>query len=373
MPARPNSPLRIAIDARYVREKPSGIGRYVRALVERLPALAPEDRFTFWTHPLAPRPLSRAGKVCEVVVRSGPNSPSSALWPQREVSLGETDVFHNPHNLLPRGIRCRSVVTIHDLMALEDPRLHLRGVERLSKSWYYPQAIRRALRDATWLIAPSRATADRICALEPGAGSRLTITPEAADAVFQPPNDRAAAEKRAAELTGSNAPYLLVVGANTPSKRHDLALAAFARAVPSPWRLVMLQRRKARAGLPRAARVVWLEAVAQEDVVVLMQAAGALVQPSLYEGFGLPVLEAMACGCPVVASDIAPFREVTAGAALLMPPGDAEKLAAALREITGSVELRSSLGEQGLARARDFSWDRCAEQTLAVYRHAASL
>ena len=210
-------------------------------------------------------------------------------------------------------------------MALEEPRLHLRGLERLSKSWYYPQAIRRALREATWLVAPSRATADRICALEPGASSRLTITPEAADAIFQPPNDRATAEKRAAELIGTNAPYLLVVGANTPSKRHDLALAAFARAVPSPWRLVMLQRRKARAGLPRAERVVWLEAVAQEDVVVLMQAAGALVQPSLYEGFGLPVLEAMACGCPVVASDIAPFREVTAGAALLTPAGRCQK------------------------------------------------
>src|SRR4051812_19890679 len=121
MPARPNSPLRIAIDARYVREKPSGIGRYVQALVERLPALAPGSRFTFWAHPLAPRPLSRAANVSEVTVRSGPNSPSSALFPQREAALSEADVFHNPHNLLPRGIPCASVVTIHDLMALEEP------------------------------------------------------------------------------------------------------------------------------------------------------------------------------------------------------------------------------------------------------------
>lgn len=372
MAARPNSPLRITLDARYLREKPSGIGSYVQALVERLPALAPNEQFTFWAHPLARRPLSAAANTDDVAVRSGANSPWSALWPEREASLGETDVFHNPHNLLPRGIPCASVVTIHDLMALEEPRLHLRGLERISKSWYYPQAIRRALQEATQLIAPSQATADCICALAPGAAARLSVIREAADAIFQPPNNRAAAEKRAAELTGSDAPYLLVVGANTPSKRHDLALAAFARAVPSSWRLVMLQRRKARAGLQAAERVVWLDAVARADVVVLMQSAGALVQPSLYEGFGLPVLEAMACGCPVVASDIAPFREVAAGTALLFAVGDVAKLGAALREITGSAELRRSLGEQSLMRARDFSWDSCAQQTLAVYRQAGA-
>ena len=360
------------LDARYVREKPSGIGSYVQALVERLPTLAPNDRFTLWRHPLASRPLSTAANVTEIVVPSGPNSPWSALWPQRDASFRGVDVFHNPHNLLPRGISCASVVTIHDVMALEEPRMHLRGLERFSKSYYYPQAIRRALREATCLLAPSRATGDRICALAPGAAARLTITPEAADAIFQPPNDRGSAQKWAAHLIGSDAPFLLVVGANTPSKRHELALAAFIRAVPRPWQLVFLQRRKARQGLRAAERVVWLEAVTREEVVILMQAAGALVQPSLYEGFGLPVLEAMACGCPVVASDIPPLREVTGGAALLVPPGNVAGLADALRAIVASSELRDSLGKQAQTRAADFSWDRCAEQTLEVYRRAAA-
>lgn len=369
MPARPNS-IHVMLDARYVREKPSGIGSYVKALVERLPALAPNDRFTFWRHRRAPGPLSNAPNVTEVVVRTGPNSPWSALWPTHDASFDGVDVFHNPHNLLLRGIPCASVVTIHDLMALEHPRMHLPTVERLSKSYYYPQAIRRALREATCLIAPSRATGDRIRALYPAAADRLTITPEAADSIFRPPNDLADAARRAAELIGCDAPYLLVVGANTPSKRHDLALAAFTASVPAPWQLVLVQRRKARAKAME--RVVWLEAVKLEDVVVLMQAAGALVQPSLYEGFGLPVLEAMACGCPVLASDIPPFREVTAGAALLVPPNELVPLEAALREIVESPALRESLGQQGPARAQDFSWDRCAEQTLAVYHAAAA-
>ncbi|MEO8043823.1 MAG: glycosyltransferase, partial [Spartobacteria bacterium] len=163
------------------------------------------------------------------------------------------------------------------------------------------------------------------------------------------------------------------------SKRHDLALAAFARAVPRPWRLVLVQRRKASRSLARLAtqlqvadRVIWLETVAREDLVTLLQAAGGLIQSSVYEGFGLPALEAMACGCPVVASDIPPIREVTAGSALLFAAGEVDALASALREFVGSTELRRSLAEQGLARSRDFSWDRCASETLEVYHRAAA-
>lgn len=370
--------IHVGIDARYVREKPSGIGVYVQALVDRVPNLAPSDHFLFWAHPLAPRPLSRAPNTSAVTIQAGPNSPWPVIWPRRHASFADIDVFHSPHNMMPRGLPCASVVTIHDVMALEHPRLHLRGFERIGKSLYYQQAIWRALRKATRLIAPSKATADRICALAPQAAARLTVILEAADAIFRPPENFAAVQDRAAQLTGAALPYLLLVGANTPTKRHALALGAFAAAVPPPWRLVLLQRRKARDGLVRLAhqlhvadRVVWLETVARADVVTLMQTAGALLQPSIYEGFGLPVMEAMASGCPVVASDIAPFREITAGAAILVAPDDVEALANALRDFVKSPGLRQSLREQGLSRARNFSWDRCARETLNIYHEAA--
>lgn len=370
--------IRIALDARYVREQPSGIGVYVQALVNRLPVAAPNDQFLFWAHPLAARPLSRAANTSEVTVRAGPNSPWSVLWPRRYASFAGIDVFHSPHNMLPRDLPCASVVTVHDVMALEHPRLHLRGFERAVKRTYYQQAIWRALRHATCLIAPSRATADRICALAPEAAPRLTVISEAAESCFRPPEDLQTAQSRAARLVGNGAPYFLVVGANTPTKRHALAIAAFAAGVPMPWRLVLLQRRLAGKGLEALARdleiahrLTWLDAITSEDVVTLMQGAGALIQPSVYEGFGLPVLESMACGCPVVASDIAPFRELTAGTALLVRPDDSAGLAAALREIVQSPELRRSLSEGGLARAQEFSWDRCARETLEVYHTAA--
>lgn len=369
--------MRVAIDARYLREKPSGIGAYVQAIVDRVPRAAPVDRFLLWTHLRAARPLSDAPNVDEIIVGPGPNSPLTLLWPARYAPFDDVDGFHSPHNILPSGLPCPTVVTIQDLMEIDHPHLHLQGLERLVKNWYYPQAVWRALRQATQLIVTTTATADRVRAVAPLAAPRLHVIRLAPDPCFRPPADLDAARQRAARLTGSDAPYLLVVGQNSAAKRHSDAIAAFAAAVPRPWRLVLLQRQGASPRLARLARalrvddrVVWLPRVTRDEVAMLMQAAGALIQPSAYEGFGLPVLEAMACGCPVVATDIAPFREVTAGAAILVPPGDVDRLATAVTTLTASVEQRQSLAAQGLERARAFSWDRCARETLDVYRQA---
>jgi glycosyltransferase involved in cell wall biosynthesis len=369
--------MQIAVDARYVREKPSGIGVYVQALVDRLPALAPSDRFLFWAHPLAPRPLSQRSNTTDITVRPGPNSPWPLLWPARYTPFDGVDLFHSPHNLLPRGINCPTVVTVHDVMAIERPELHLHGLERAVKGLYYPQSVLLALRSATRVIVPTRATADRACVLEPSAAPRIRIVLEAAESMFRPNADADTARREAAALIGTDDPYFIVVGAVAATKRHHIALAAFAEGAPAPWKLVFVHRQGSRRRLMRLARrlhvqdrVVWLWRSSRAEVATLLRAAGALIQPSLYEGFGLPVIEAMACGCPIVASDIAPFREVTGGAAILVPPDDVPRFAAALREIAGNRERRDSLSKQALANAAAFSWDRCAEETIAVYREA---
>jgi glycosyltransferase involved in cell wall biosynthesis len=369
--------MRVAIDARYIREKPSGIGAYVQALVDRVPALAPADHFRLWTHPLATRPVSPAPNTDEVVVAPGPNSPLTVFWPRRYARFDDVDVFHAPHNLLPRGVPCATVVTVQDVMEIDRPDLHAQGVERLVRNLYYPQAVWRALHHATRLIVTSAATADRVRAAAPAAASRLDVIPLAPHAAFRPAADRNAALARAAAITESSAPFLLVVGQNSAAKRHADAMAAFAAGAPPPWRLVLLQRQGASPRLGRlsrslriADRVVWLPRIDHADVVVLMQAAGALLQPSVYEGFGLPVVEAMASGCPVIASDIAPLREVTGGAAILTPAGDVPRLAAAIATLVASPAQRLALSAQGLDRARHFSWDRCARETLDVYRRA---
>lgn len=371
--------MHIAIDARYVREKPSGIGTYVQALIERMPTLAPSDRFLLWRHPLGPTPLSPAASVREVTVRPGPNSPLPVWWPTRYAPFDTIDLFHSPHNMLPRGVPCPTVVTVHDVMAIERPDLHLQGIERLAKRTYYPGAVWRALREATLIIAPTAETARRIEALEPSAGTRLRVISEAADRVFQPASDRHVARRRVADLVQSDAPYFLVVGANAATKRHEDAVAALA-SVPLPWRLVLLQRQGPRHRRSRLAalaeqlgvadRITWLPRVSRHEVVVLMQAAGALVQPSLYEGFGLPIIEAMACGCPVVASDIPVFREVAGSAAIFTPPTDARALGRTLADLASTPSRRAELSAAALHRAQQFSWDRAAAATLDVYREA---
>lgn len=300
-------------------------------------------------------------------------------WPQRYADFSGVDVFHGPQNLLPCNLPCASVITVHDLMAIEAPHLYLKGIERLVRRAYYPQAVWRALRDATRIIAQSQATADRIIAFVPEAAARIRVIMQGTEAGFRPADNPASAKARAAELIGGDWPYLLVIGANTATKRHDLAIEAFAAAVRPPWRLVLLQRRLRSRQLVTLAqrlgiadRVIWLEALAPDHVITLLQCAEALLQPSVYEGFGLPVLEAMACGCPVVASEIPPFCEITDGAAFLVPPGNVEKLGAGLRRVVASEELRASLRARGREQAKKFSWDRCARETLDVYHEAAA-
>jgi glycosyltransferase involved in cell wall biosynthesis len=196
---------------------------------------------------------------------------------------------------------------------------------------------------------------------------------------FRAPDDREAAQRQVAERFGIDRPYVLVVGENSANKSHSTALLAFAQAAAPPYRLVLLQRlgrpgrlKRLASALGIADRVVWLTRASREEVVWLMQGAAVLLQPSRYEGFGLPVIEAMACGCPVIASDIPALREVGAGAVVLVPPGDADAFARAVRDVLASSEQRGSLAEAGIERARAFSWDRTARETSEVYEDVLS-
>src|SRR5580700_4384628 len=119
-------------------------------------------------------------------------------------------------------------------------------------------------------------------------------------------------------------------------------------------------------------RITWIPHVDTANLVVLYQAAGAIVQPSLYEGFGLPIVEAMAIGCPVVASDIPTLREVVGAAAIFVPPNDIAGFGRALAALARSPNQRRDLAAAGIDRAKVFSWHRCAQETLDVFRDAAA-
>ncbi len=370
---------RYVIDARYVEPKPSGIGRYVEALVERLPPLAPKAHFHLWTHPARPRPVSFENVSCSPV--SAPSDGlRTLLVPSRLGELRPRDVLHLPFSLLGRGLRCATVVTIHDLMWLEQPELvEGRPLMRRVRQQYYRRGMRWAMRHATRIIAVSEATASRIRAVEPGSADRIRVTHNAASAAFSPATDLQEAARAASAVLGTNAPYYLVVGKSEPYKGHEVAVRAFARAAQGEELLVLIQRAGSSSGLRRLAdqlgiaqRVRLLQAVTEGELVALLRGARALLQPSVIEGFGIPALEAMACGCPVIGSDTPALVEVMGGAGLNAAVGDDQAMAQALQRLR-QANLRDELRQRGLARAATFSWERTAEATLGVYREAAAV
>ncbi len=370
---------RFVIDARYVEPKPSGIGRYVQALIERLPQLAPEQAFELWTHPARPTPVRGPNVTCRPVAAPS-DGLRTLLTPSWLGRLGPADVMHWPFSLMGRGLRCATVVTIHDLMWLEQPELvEGRPLMRRVRLPYYRRGMRWALRFATRLIAVSEATRTRMIEVAPACAERIRVTHNAADARFTPATDARAAAQAAAEILGSPAPYYLVIGKNEPYKGHDVALKAFARSSREDELLVLIQRVTGARGLLDlgkrlgvAQRLRFLPAVSGEQLTTLLQAARALLQPSLHEGFGIPVLEAMACGCPVLASDTPALVEVMGGAGLHAAKGDDAALGEALIRLR-EPGLTDQLRQRGLARAREFSWQRTAQETLAIYREAAAV
>lgn len=369
---------RCVIDARYVRTRPSGIGRYVAALIERLPALAPDTRFRLWTHPELPTPMVAPNVTCHSVTAVA-DGLRTLFNPASLDALSAEDVIHFPFSLLGRGLPCPTVVTIHDLMWLEEPeKVDARPLLRNVRASFYQAGMRHALTQATRLIAVSHATADRIIAVSPGSAERVRVIHNAAGPAFVPPADLEAAARRAAQLIGSDEPYYLVIGKNEPYKAHQLVLEAFAREARENELLVLLQRTRRGAGLERLAerlgivsKIRWLPTLNEQELVTVLQAAQALMQPSLVEGFGIPALEAMAAGCPVIASDTPALVEVLGGAGLHAKVGDAAGLATAMAKVRDR-SFRLELRERGLERARAFSWDAAARDTVEVYRDAAN-
>lgn len=366
----------ICIDCRYLHDRPSGIAECVRALVDNLPTLASELRFLFLKNPRFPGRLSDAPNVQEITVKAAANGPATAWWLPRIVDLSGIDLYHSPANILPRGLDIPSVTTVHDIMWLNQPHWcnsHVAGiVDRL----FYSSGLRHALRRSTAIATVSEASKAEIVGHDLAPADRVHVTRNGVATQFRPTSKGPSTLQHLG--LGPDARYILTVGQNAPYKNHPVAIHAFHQAFADrpDIHMILIQRRQSAntlrpliTKLGLTDRVHTPGTIDAEELVALYGSAQALLHPSLCEGFGNPLVEAMACGCPVITSDRSAMPEVTGGAALLVDPEDCGSIATALRSIVNQPDKAAAMKAAGLERAKAFDWREFANANLAIYRN----
>lgn len=350
---------------------PSGVERYISETVRALASLPGEDEFVLFTDseawPASPRirrlPLPPMGRFRRI--RCDRGGLARLARPER------LDVLHCPKSAVPAGLDCPAVATVHDVIFMKHPEFY-----PFWWRWYWVRSLRESMKRASAAACVSETTARDLEALVPEARGKAVAVPSGIDGRFGAIADEAAADVR--RRLGVEGPFFLSVGNITPRKNIPILLEAFEevrRRHPLSLVIAGAPDYGARGIMPligRQAAVKHLGHVGDESLAALYRGAVALVYPSQYEGFGLPALEAMSCGCPVIASTGGALPETVGDAGLLVEPGSPPALAAAMTRLLTEPELRARLAAQGRARAAAFTWRRTAERMMEIFRKVAA-
>jgi glycosyltransferase involved in cell wall biosynthesis len=274
-------------------------------------------------------------------------SPLGVLWQQTRLAALDADVLWAPHGTLPLRWRKPSIATVHDFTSITMPHRH-----RLKTIVSYNLFIGRSLEQATRVACVSRAVADETMRGFGVAAERIEVVPNGVDSFFSP--------------GGGEGDFILFTGTLEPRKGIDDLLAVW-RSLPEPRpRLVLCGDAGWRTGIPNDPAIEVTGYVRRERLRELYRGARAFVYPSHYEGFGIPPLEAMACGAPVIATRTGAIPEYGEGAAELVAPGDTAALRESLLRVLRDDSLRRELRAAGPERARDWSWERGAKVMLQM-------
>ena len=359
----------IAIDARKYFDY--GIGSYIQNLVPALSQLNTAHSFTLFVASRDWQKVELPSGWKKVRCDYGKYSFGEIAFLGRDARAAAVDLFHEPHYTLPAGLRGKSVVTVHDLIHLKLPQ-YFSFVQRE----YAKAMLGHAVRHAGAVIAVSQKTKEDILEAFHVKEEKVSVVHNGVRGSFRKLADSESVRQfRVAR--GLNQPFLLFVGNVKPHKNVPALLEAFAL-VHSRYRDLDLvfaggdclgnaSLKELSEKLRISNRIRDLHQLEEPELVRAYNAAEAVILPSLYEGFGFPALEAMACGTPAIVSGGGALPEVVGDAAIVVEPANGESLANAIVSLLGDPKKRSVLIEKGTARAADFSWNKVGEQTLAIY------
>ena len=371
--------MRIALDARKLTHTDSGIGNYTLNLAR---ALLEEDKdleLLLICHPPHKQARLHNPRITEVIFPFPPTSPFTQFALGPFLRRQHFDVFHAPFDVAPRGLNRPLVVTIHDLNWIVNSRYNSHNpCFRLVSAAYYHYSLAAALHEASRILTISQATRHALLEYVPWHDLKIRVAYNGIDRSRVYPLERDVAYRLIAHLVEPGTPFVLTVGQGKPYKNHLNAVRGFLEAFGDrpDYRMVLVRRDvvrdKALAALLRSpqarAQVLAVPYVTPMVLNALYNTARIVLHPSYYEGFGLPLLEAMAVGTPLVTSNLSSMPEVAGPAALLVSPADYRAMAEAMVSLDQDDALREKLIAAGHTQLERFSWSNCARATLAVYR-----
>ncbi len=360
--------MHLVINATEVGRRRGGNESFITGLIEGLADLDPSPRVSLltcrWDTPALLPPMFR-----QVNLGAYRRLPFF-LW-QQTIALRQLEAdWYLANFFLPPSMPCKGAVAVHDLSFRAHPEYFPRTI-----AWYMHWLTAWAVRRARLVLTGSEFSRGELFRFYSVDEEKVITIPYGVGSEFRPVADETdgATEQAVLSRYGVDGPYILALGNIHPRKNLTRLLDAYLRlqqrrrSIPA---MVWAGLRRWDSGelveQARSAGVTLTGFVAQEDLPALYRQAVMLVYPSLYEGFGLPVLEAMACGTPVIASNVTSLPEVTGDAALLVNPTDVEDIAAAMAQLLDDASLRKRLQQSGLERARQFTWTRTAQRLLAL-------
>jgi glycosyltransferase involved in cell wall biosynthesis len=356
--------MNFGLDLRPSLLRPTGVGSYVLALATRLPALAPQDRFFFFSASIRDRyPERKWPPNVKLVDRRLPVRLMNLLWNRRQwppmdyLVRGSLDLVHSPHPLIVPGKKARHIVTIHDLFFLKQPDMTEAEIRRD----YVPR-----------VICVSEYTASEARLLLEVAPERIRVIPNGVDPAYRTP---ISSEEVDGVLARRRLPKGGILYVGTEEKRKNLvnlamAYMGLARRRPRLPPLVLVGPGSgwAQGGSVVGPQILSTGYLETREVRALMAASSLLVLPSLEEGFGLPVAEAMAAGLPVVCSRGSALEEIAGRAATLVDPLNTKSIADGIERVLDDPTLAEEQRRKGIEESRKFDWEVTAAKTLAFYR-----